>query len=78
MSASYLYGLQKAKEELEILSYNLIQSNSKKEKNLLLLDPNVPIHEQIDLLSYDTRWEFPIENLNFVSILGHGAFGKGK
>lgn len=40
------------------------------------LDPNLPIHEQVDLLRYDYRWEFSLNNLDFGPILGQGAFGK--
>lgn len=65
---------------MEILSYNLLSSGNAAvdSKGLFSpLDPNVPVHEQIDLLRYDCRWEFPLESIDFGPILGQGAFGKG-
>lgn len=61
------------------MSYNLI-SSTKADNDVLLaqLDPNVPIHEQMDLLRYDFRWEVPLANIEFGALLGHGAFGKGE
>lgn len=44
---------------------------------LCTLDPNLPIHEQINLLRYDVRWEIPLDCIDFGSLLGQGAFGKG-
>ncbi|CAL1269807.1 unnamed protein product [Larinioides sclopetarius] len=41
-----------------------------------IYDPNMPIDEQVDLLPYDNRWEFPKENLKFGRTLGQGAFGR--
>ncbi len=37
----------------------------------------MPLDEQIDLLPYDNKWEFPRENLKLGPILGQGAFGRG-
>ena len=69
---------QKAKQDLEVLSYNLLSNANVDSKGLFSpLDPNLPIHEQIDLLRYDYRWEFPLDRIHFDSILGQGAFGKG-
>jgi FMS-like tyrosine kinase 1 len=42
-----------------------------------MINPDIPIDEQIDLLPYDTIWEFPRENLKLGQILGQGAFGRG-
>ena len=74
---------QKAKQDLEILSYNLLSTANVDSKGLAIfsaatspLDPNKPVHEQIDLLRYDCRWEFPLEAVDFGPVLGQGAFGK--
>lgn len=40
-----------------------------------LINPNVPIHEQVDLLPYDRNYEFPKEKLARGKLLGSGAFG---
>ena len=70
---------QKAKQDLEILSYNLLSNAGVDSKGLFSpLDPNLSIQDQIDLLRYDYRWEFPLEDIDFGPILGQGAFGKGK
>jgi len=42
-----------------------------------LINPDVPLDEQIDLLPYDNKWEFSRENLKLGPILGQGAFGRG-
>ncbi|KAH7639531.1 vascular endothelial growth factor receptor kdr-like [Dermatophagoides farinae] len=82
---------KKAKQELEILSINLLQSSNVRNNNndnddggqngskiRNLIDPNIPIHEQIDLIRYDHRWEISLENIDFdqTLLLGQGAFGK--
>ncbi|XP_049548172.1 platelet-derived growth factor receptor alpha-like [Anopheles darlingi] len=38
-------------------------------------NPEVALHEQADLLPYDTDYEFPKERIEFSKQLGHGAFG---
>ncbi|XP_067944523.1 vascular endothelial growth factor receptor 1-like [Watersipora subatra] len=40
------------------------------------LNPNIPIDEQTDALSYDVGWEFPIGNLKLGMLLGQGEFGR--
>ncbi|OTF83587.1 protein tyrosine kinase-like protein, partial [Euroglyphus maynei] len=80
---------KKAKHELEILSINLLQSNVRNNNNddngngsspsfIQNLDPNIPIHEQIELIRYDHRWEIQLDNIDFdyQTLLGQGAFGK--
>jgi len=42
-----------------------------------MINPNLPIDEQIELLPYDHRWEFPRHKLILGQILGQGAFGRG-
>ncbi|CAH0548058.1 unnamed protein product [Brassicogethes aeneus] len=39
------------------------------------LNPNLAIDEQADLLPYDDKFEFPLENLKMGKQLGSGAFG---
>lgn len=39
------------------------------------LNPNLLLGEQTDLLPYDSRYEFPKENLTLGKTLGSGAFG---
>lgn len=34
------------------------------------MNPDLPIKEQVDLLSYDSEWEFPVDRL----ILGNPKF----
>lgn len=41
-----------------------------------LLNPELPIEDQVDLLPYDSRWEFPKDRLKLGRVLGHGAFGR--
>lgn len=43
--------------------------------NPKLINPNVPIHEQANLLPYDKRFEFPKRMLVRGQRLGSGAFG---
>ncbi|XP_054159954.1 vascular endothelial growth factor receptor 2-like [Oppia nitens] len=62
---------RREKRELEYLSYNLFSRGQ-----IDLINPDLPLDEQIDLLPYDSRCEFPIDNLEFGQILGQGAFGR--
>ncbi|XP_019866136.2 vascular endothelial growth factor receptor 1 isoform X3 [Aethina tumida] len=39
------------------------------------INPDLGIDEQADLLPYDKKWEFPVENLCIEKQLGSGAFG---
>lgn len=41
-----------------------------------LFNPEMPLDEQIDLLPYDSRFEFPKERLRLGRTLGQGAFGR--
>lgn len=43
--------------------------------NVESLNPNLHISEQADLLPYDSRFEFPLENLILKERIGRGAFG---
>jgi FMS-like tyrosine kinase 1 len=64
--------LKKQKRELELLSRNFFENGQ-----MDLINPDLPIDEQIDLLPYDEKWEFSRENLKLGQILGQGAFGRG-
>lgn len=39
------------------------------------INPNLPFSVQADLLPYDRKYEFPIEQLTLGDVLGSGAFG---
>lgn len=39
------------------------------------INPNLPLGEQADLLPYDSKYEFPKEQLTFEDELGSGAYG---
>ncbi len=54
------------------MSYNLFECGQ-----MDLINPDLPLDEQIDLLPYDNKWEFPRENLKLGQVLGQGAFGRG-
>lgn len=62
---------RKQKAELEMFSQKLFNINQN-----IPFNPDLPLDEQIDLLPYDNKWEFPIEKLTFGPVLGQGAFGK--
>jgi hypothetical protein len=51
--------LQKRREELEYLEGMLNNETA----NPDLIDPGVPLTEQVQLLPYDEKWEVPRENL---------------
>lgn len=59
------------KQELEFFSRGIFENGQ-----LELFNPDVPLDEQIDLLPYDARYEFPKENLELGATLGQGAFGR--
>ncbi len=69
---SNAFHLKKQKRELELLSRNFFENGQ-----MDLINPDLPIDEQIDLLPYDEKWEFSRENLKLGQILGQGAFGRG-
>ncbi|XP_076338931.1 vascular endothelial growth factor receptor 1-like isoform X1 [Tachypleus tridentatus] len=62
---------RKYKLEMEFFSYAQFERG-----NLHLLNPNLPLDNQIELLPYDSRWEFPKEQLKLGRTLGQGAFGR--
>ncbi|RWS12832.1 Vascular endothelial growth factor receptor 3-like protein, partial [Dinothrombium tinctorium] len=41
-----------------------------------MFNPDMPLDEQVELLPYDHRWEFPKERLKLGRTLGQGAFGR--
>lgn len=62
---------RKQKQELELFTQKLFNINQN-----IPFNPDLPLDEQIDLLPYDNKWEFPIERLTFGAVLGQGAFGR--
>ncbi|XP_013790768.1 vascular endothelial growth factor receptor kdr-like [Limulus polyphemus] len=62
---------RKYKMEMEFFSYAQFERG-----HLHLLNPNLPLDNQIELLPYDSRWEFPKEQLKLGRTLGQGAFGR--
>lgn len=59
------------KRELEFFSKTLFEQGQ-----MQLYNPEIPLDEQIDLLPYDSRFEFPKERLILGRTLGQGAFGR--
>ncbi|XP_077559464.1 vascular endothelial growth factor receptor 1-like [Haemaphysalis longicornis] len=41
-----------------------------------MFNPDLPLCEQVELLPYDNRWEFPENRLKLGRTLGQGAFGR--
>ncbi|KAL3210539.1 hypothetical protein MRX96_037015 [Rhipicephalus microplus] len=41
-----------------------------------MFNPDLPLCEQVELLPYDQRWEFPKHRLKLGRTLGQGAFGR--
>ncbi|KAH7643343.1 vascular endothelial growth factor receptor 3 [Dermatophagoides farinae] len=59
------------RRELEFFSKTLFEQGQ-----MQLFNPDMPLDEQIDLLPYDSRFEFPKERLILGRTLGQGAFGR--
>ena len=72
------FSLQREKRELERLSYNLLHNGTVDSQGMLSLnlDPNRPVHEQVDMLRYDPGFEVAREDIDLGQILGVGAFGQ--
>ncbi|KAI1304167.1 Vascular endothelial growth factor receptor 2 [Halotydeus destructor] len=62
---------RRQKRELQIFSANLFDQGQ-----IDMFNPDMPLDEQVDLLPYDRRWEFPKERLKLGRTLGQGAFGR--
>ncbi len=60
-----------AKRDLEFFSSKIFENGQ-----MELFNPEMPLDEQIDLLPYDSRFEFPKERLRLGRTLGQGAFGR--
>ena len=72
----YLFGkkmrqARKLKKEFESVSKYLFSRGATE-----LIDPDIPIDEQVDLICYDGRWEVPREQFILGKTLGQGAFGR--
>uniref|UniRef100_T1KQW4 receptor protein-tyrosine kinase n=2 Tax=Tetranychus urticae TaxID=32264 RepID=T1KQW4_TETUR len=59
------------KRQIEFFTANLFNPSP-----LDSFDPELPLDEQVALLSYDSRWEFPDNRLKMLRTLGEGAFGR--
>ncbi|KAJ6224976.1 hypothetical protein RDWZM_003521 [Blomia tropicalis] len=59
------------KRELEFFSQKIFEHGQ-----MEMFNPEMPLDEQIDLLPYDSRFEFPKERLELGHTLGQGAFGR--
>lgn len=62
---------RRQKQDMDFLSANLFDQGQ-----LDLFNPDMPLDEQVELLPYDRRWEFPRERLKLGKTLGQGAFGR--
>ncbi|XP_076362758.1 vascular endothelial growth factor receptor 1-like isoform X2 [Tachypleus tridentatus] len=62
---------KKQKREMDFFSYAQFEHGQ-----LHMFNSDLPLDEQIELLPYDNRWEFPKENLKLGKTLGQGAFGR--
>ena len=62
---------RRQKQDMDFLSANLFDQGQ-----LELFNPDLPLDEQVELLPYDKRWEFPRERLKLGKTLGQGAFGR--
>ncbi|XP_053212116.1 vascular endothelial growth factor receptor 1-like isoform X2 [Panonychus citri] len=59
------------KRQIEFFTANLFNPSA-----LESFNPELPFDEQVALLSYDSRWEFPDNRLKMLRTLGEGAFGR--
>ena len=72
--AAFFIGQRIRKErenQMEFFAKNLFN-----QAQLDLVNPNTPLDEQVDLLAYDPRWEFPDNRIKLIRTLGEGAFGR--
>ncbi|KAK8785508.1 hypothetical protein V5799_008125 [Amblyomma americanum] len=63
----------KTKEENE---RELLNKNVFDEGQVDMLNPDLPLCEQVEWLPYNQRWEFPRDRLKLGRTLGQGAFGR--
>lgn len=61
----------KQEKEMELLSKTLFDKGQAE-----MFNPDLPLCEQVELLPYDNRWEFPKDRLKLGRTLGQGAFGR--
>lgn len=64
--------------DLEVLAtmFESKEAEEQKYEDELVFDPDAPLDDQVELLPYDRRWEFPRERLKLGRTLGQGAFGR--
>ncbi|KAK8763362.1 hypothetical protein V5799_034024 [Amblyomma americanum] len=63
--------VMKEEEEMESLNKTLFDKSQ-----VDMFNPDLPLCEQVELLPYDQRWEFPRDRLKLGRTLGQGAFGR--
>ncbi|CAH0560029.1 unnamed protein product [Brassicogethes aeneus] len=73
LAAFLLYHIRKEKKLQEELKLAGLANFEKGQTEII--NPELGVDEQADLLPYDKKWEFPIENLTLGKQLGSGAFG---
>lgn len=61
----------KEEKEMELLNKTLFDKGQ-----VNMFNPDLPLCEQVELLPYDQRWEFPKDRLKLGRTLGQGAFGR--
>ncbi|XP_075733895.1 vascular endothelial growth factor receptor 1 isoform X2 [Rhipicephalus microplus] len=61
----------KEEKEMELLNKTLFDKGQ-----VDMFNPDLPLCEQVELLPYDQRWEFPKDRLKLGRTLGQGAFGR--
>uniref|UniRef100_T1IKX3 receptor protein-tyrosine kinase n=1 Tax=Strigamia maritima TaxID=126957 RepID=T1IKX3_STRMM len=66
-----LIGERQERRELEMISQLLFEQGDINSYN-----PDLPFDDQVELLPYDKRWEFPKERLKLGKTVGQGAFGR--
>ncbi|KAK8769536.1 hypothetical protein V5799_013999, partial [Amblyomma americanum] len=63
--------VMKTEREMETLSKTLLDTGQTD-----MFNPDLPLCEQVELLPYNQRWEFPRDRLKLGRTLGQGAFGR--
>lgn len=63
--------VMKEEKEMELLNKTLFDKGQ-----VDMFNPDLPLCEQVELLPYDQRWEFPRDRLKLGRTLGQGAFGR--
>lgn len=65
------YEDRKQEKELDFVRKTLFDKGQ-----VEMFNPDLPLSDQVELLPYDHRWEFPKDRLKLGRTLGQGAFGR--